>query len=171
MADTKKISTLITNNKVDENGEVISVETITTKFVEREPDYVKLYITDILKLSNISKSNNDILFSILKRMNYNNEVFLLSYVKEEIAGELGLKAVTINKAIGVLTDKDILIRKARGCYLINPFFFGRGKWEDIKKIRLELTYDSRGKHIYKVEIERDELINSFENEKEVQSNS
>jgi DNA-binding MarR family transcriptional regulator len=164
MADTKKISTQITNSLIDENGEMVSTEMITTKFIEREPDYVKLYITDILKLSNISKSNNDILLAILKRMNYNNEVFLLSYVKEEIAEELGLKAVTISKALGVLTQKSILIRKARGCYLINPFFFGRGKWEDIKKIRLELSYDSKGKHIYKVEIERDELINSFENE-------
>lgn len=167
MADTKKISTSITNSQINEDGEVISVEKITTKFVEREPDYVKLYITDILKLSNISKSNNDILLAILKRMNYNNEVFLLSYVKEEIAQELGLKAVTISKALGVLTDKDILIRKARGCYLINPFFFGRGKWEDIRKIRLELSYDEKGRHIYKVEIDRDETINRFENEKKI----
>lgn len=165
MTDKKRIIQQVTNNLISESGEVLTTETVTTKFVEREPDFVKIYIRDILKLSDISKGGNDILLSLLKRMNYENEVFILSYVKEDIAKELNLKAVTINKMVGILTEKNILIRKARGCYLINPFFFGRGKWENIKKIRMELEYDFSGKHTYKVNIDREEITNSFENER------
>jgi hypothetical protein len=160
----KKISQQVTNNIVNENGEILSTETITTKYVEREPDFVKLYISDILKLSDISKGNNDILLALLKRINYENEVFVMSHVKEEIAKELNLKVVTINKAISILSEKNILLRKARGCYLMNPFFFGRGKWENIKKIRMELEYDTDGKHTFRVNIDKESVISIFENE-------
>jgi hypothetical protein len=160
----KKISQQVTNNIVNENGEILSTETITTKYVEREPDFVKLYISDILKLSDISKGNNDILLALLKRINYENEVFVMSHVKEEIAKELNLKVVTINKAISILSEKNILLRKARGCYLMNPFFFGRGKWENIKKIRMELEYDTDGKHTFRVNIDKESVVSIFENE-------
>lgn len=173
MIQTNKISQQVVNNFVNENGEVLTSETITTSYVEREPDFVKLYISDILKLSDISKGTNDILLALLKRINYENEVFILSYVKEEIAKELNLKVVTVNKAVSVLSEKGILLRKARGCYLMNPYFFGRGKWENIKKIRMELVYDETGRQTFKVNIDKENVISAFENEnqKKIQSNS
>jgi DNA-binding GntR family transcriptional regulator len=88
----------------------------------------------------------------------------MSHVKEEIAKELNLKVVTINKAISILSEKNILLRKARGCYLMNPFFFGRGKWENIKKIRMELEYDTDGKHTFRVNIDKESVVSIFENE-------
>lgn len=166
MIQTKKISQQVINNFVNENGEVLTSETITTKYVEREPDFVKLYISDILKLSDISKGSNDILLALLKRINYENEVFILSHVKQEIAQELKLKVVTINKAVSVLCEKSILLRKARGCYLMNPYFFGRGKWENIKKIRMELVYDEIGKQTFKVNIDKENIVSAFESEKQ-----
>lgn len=160
----QKISTSIENTQIGENGEIIKTERITTKYVEREPDYIKLYIKDILKLSDISNANNSILYAILKRLNYQNEVFLLKHVIDEISFELKLKEITIRKAIAALSEKNILIKKSRGCYLVSPYLFGRGKWEDIRSIRLNLVYDERGRHIYNVKIDREEIINSFENE-------
>jgi hypothetical protein len=47
---------------------------------------------------------------------------------------------------------------------MNPFFFGRGKWENIKKIRMELEYDTDGKHTFRVNIDKESVVSIFENE-------
>lgn len=171
MKDLKSISSEIKTTVVDLDGVVNHEKIITTSFLEREPDYVKLYIKDILRLSDIPNSGNSILLAILKRMTYNNDIALYAPVKREIASELELKEVTVSKAIELFTNKSILIRKDRGLYIINPYFFGRGKWEDIRKIRLEVVYSASGRMIMKTEIQ-DNYLENFENGKEeIQSDS
>jgi hypothetical protein len=149
----KRISQEVTHTKTDLNGEVIEEIKNQVAYVEREPDYVKLYISDILRLQDIPKSGNDILLAIIKRMTYNNDIALFAPVKREIASDLGIKEITVSKAIELFTNKSILLRKDRGLYLINPFFFGRGKWDDIRKVRLQVIYSEEGRMILKTEFE------------------
>ncbi|HRC03258.1 MAG TPA: replication/maintenance protein RepL, partial [Niabella sp.] len=149
----KRISQEVTHTKTDLNGEVIEEVKNQVAYIEREPDYVKLYISDILRLQDIPKSGNDILLAVIKRMTYNNDIALFAPVKREIASELGIKEVTVSKAIELFTNKSILLRKDRGLYLINPFFFGRGKWEEIRKVRLQVIYSEEGRMILKTEFE------------------
>jgi len=47
----------------------------------------------------------------------------------------------IEKIIGVYVKRGVLIRKDRGIYLFNPYLFGRGKWQDVNKIRLSISYE------------------------------
>jgi hypothetical protein len=155
--NTKRISQEITNHAINyETGEVTEEKKHQISYVEREPDYVKLYISDILRLTNIPKGSNDIMLSILRRMTYNNDIALFAPVKREIASELGLKEITISKAIELFAKKSIILRKDRGLYIINPYFFGRGKWEDIKKVRLQIEYSKEGRMILKTEFVSEE---------------
>lgn len=156
----KRISQEVTHTKTDLNGEVIEEVKNQVAYIEREPDYVKLYISDILRLQDIPKSGNDILLAVIKRMTYNNDIALFAPVKREIASELGIKEVTVSKAIELFTNKSILLRKDRGLYLINPFFFGRGKWEEIRKVRLQVIYSEEGRMILKTEFETVEVNSS-----------
>jgi hypothetical protein len=148
----KRISQEITNHAINhETGEITKETKHQISFVEREPDYIKLYISDILRLTDIPKGSNDIMLAMLKRMTYNNDIALFAPVKREIANELGLKEITISKAIELFAKKSIILRKDRGLYIINPYFFGRGKWEDIKKVRLQIEYSKEGRMILKAE--------------------
>lgn len=152
MDSKKRISQEITSQVVDnETGEISKEVKHQIAFVEREPDYVKLYISDIFRLTDVPKSSNDIMLAMLRRMTYNNDIALFAPVKREIAKELGLKEVTISKAIELFVKKSIILRKDRGLYIINPYFFGRGKWEDIKKVRLQIEYSKGGRMILKTE--------------------
>lgn len=151
----KKISQEITVDVVNEDGEVLREQKTTTAYVDNEPDYVKMYFRDILKMKDIQKSGNEVLFSILKRIDYSNEIFLFAPVKRKIAEELNLKEVTVSKAIEELCKKEIIIRKERGVYVVNPFYFGRGKWENIKKIRMEIGYDVSGRNLTKIEFDNE----------------
>ena len=140
----KKISQFIENKIINEDSEIVNVNT-STIYVEREPDYIKLYISDLFRLNDIPRASNSILFEILKRMTFNNDIALFAPVKREIARELSCSEVTIKKAIELFTEKGLLIRKDRGLYILNPNVFGKGKWENIKKIRLSLEYSADGR--------------------------
>lgn len=153
--DKKRISQEVTTQMVDENGVLTQELKHQLSYVEREPDYVKLYIGDILRLKDIPRSGNEILLAILKRMTYNNDIALFAPVKREIASELKIKEITVSKAIELFTSKSILLRKDRGLYLINPYFFGIGRWEKIKEIRMQILYSSEGKMILKTEFKEE----------------
>jgi len=124
-----------------DTGEITKAENTTVSRVPREPEFVKVYIKDLARLNNLPGWTNPILFCLLRLMNYNNEIILNAYLKDQIAEELGVTRNSINKGISRLTEKNILIKKGRGAYIANPYFFGRGGWNDIRKIRLQLTYD------------------------------
>lgn len=127
-----------------ETGEILSEKKETTEmgYVETEPQYIKIYLDCILRFKGISSSFNPILLSLCKHMQYadqNQIVFVNKYIKEIICGECGVKIKRVEQAIKEFVDSGLLMRKARGVYLVNPYIISRGKWEDIKKLRA--TFD------------------------------
>lgn len=158
----KKLVREVVTQTVDENGEFVEKKSSQVFAMEREPDYVKLYIDDIMRLNDLPRSSSNILLAIVRRMSYANDIALYAPIKREIEAELGIKEVTLKKAIDLFMENSILFRKARGLYTINPYFFGKGKWEDIKKVRLSVEYSKTGKMVLQTE---------FEYAKEIQSNS
>ena len=160
----KKIIQEVTSQVIDSDGVVVEKSKLTTGWVGVEPDYVKLYLQDLLRISDIPKSSNLILSCILKRMAWStNEIVLIAPVKRQIAMELEISTETIAKAIELFTEKSILIRKDRSFYIVNPYFFGRGKWEEISQIRLTVEYSAKGKMILKTNF--DTQMDIFGNEK------
>lgn len=130
---------------VDEEGVVKSQ--LRESYVDKEPDFIKLYLKDLVMLNDIPKWVSGILFELLKRMEWsNNEIVLNSSIKKRIALELNITAQTIDNALGKFVKKNILKRLDSGIYQANPFLFGRGSWENIRQIRLSVTYDKDGKH-------------------------
>jgi hypothetical protein len=39
------------------------------------------------------------------------------------------------------------MRKDKGMYIANPSLFGKGKWNDIKEIRMSISYSEDGRMI------------------------
>lgn len=130
-----------------DTGEVTKTETMESMQVPKEPDYVKIYIADIIKLKDLPKSHSSVLVAMLQGMNYYNEIPLISCTKKRICDEVNISMETLNKAIQAMTRRGIINRKGQGLYEANPFLFGRGKWSDIHKLRLSITYSKEGKHI------------------------
>lgn len=155
-----KITTELTKTTVDSNtGELLAVSSEKVGIVPKEPNYVKLYLEDIAYLSNIPKWGTTILYELLKRMNYRNEIILSSGIKRMIVSEMHESGLNVTvQAIGnALTDfvkAKILIRKDTGVYLANPFLFGKGEWKDIRNIRLQVGYNLDGTRELKADIEK-----------------
>ena len=123
-----------------------SLKTITTE-VEREPDYVKLYMDDLFMLMDIPKWANKVLLYFISDLSYDGEIFMNKAIKQRAAKSIGLKYSSVDRAVTILSTKNIFISKARGIYTANPKIFGRGNWSNVKKIRMSVTYSENGKAI------------------------
>ena len=129
-------------------GELISRRTNQTLSWGAEPPFIKIYLQDVLYLSDIPRSHENILFELLKRATYAGDeygmtVSLSSGLKKIIAKNLNIKNVrSINNALSELVKGKILFRVGTGMYQFNPYFFGKGDWQDISRLRLEIDYSA-----------------------------
>jgi hypothetical protein len=134
-----------------ETGEVKTTMKLTSIKHENEPNYIKLYIKDLCKLKDIPKSGNDTLNELLLLTDYQNRIILNSFVKNELCKKLKIKMASLDNNISKLTKNEVLQRLGRGTFTLNPNLFGKGKWQDIKKLRIEWEYSATGRTIKQVE--------------------
>lgn len=150
------------NTTIDvSTGEIIKQS--TESIVPKEPNFIKLYLEDLVMLKDVPKWVSGILYELLKRMNYQNEIVLNSEIKRRIAGELEIVPKTIDNALVTFVKKKILIRTGKGIYIANPYLFGKGDWNNVRGIRLSVSYSLGEGKTLNADISK--------NEKEVQSNS
>lgn len=149
----KKVSRVVTNKITDLNtGEIKHEEELIDAYIDKEPDYVKLYLKDIVALNDLPKGLDRVINVLLKTMSYDNMIILNSFIKKQMTEELGYKTVQVlNNNINKLVNAEILYRKGTGTYQVNALYFGRGHWNDIQEIRLQQRYSDKGRD-FKTEI-------------------
>lgn len=165
----RKHTTILQQNEkiiVDGNtGEVIKTKTDTTMRFPSEPEFVKLYIKDILYLKDMPQACSKVLLSLLAKAKYANKttinsadagglvVSMSGYDRKQLMQETGfVRMSSFNNVLTQLVKGNLLIRLGTGAYRLNPYLFGKGNWKDIKKLRATITWDATGKTI-KTEIE------------------
>ena len=132
---------------INENGEIVNKRANKTLSWGSEPPYIKMYLDDIIYLKDMPKSYSPILHEFLKRMTYAGEkegqvIYINSSMKRRVKEALGYKNLSsINNAITDLVKSEVFIRIDTGCYLVNPYIFGKGDWQDISRLRLQINYD------------------------------
>lgn len=143
-SEKKKINYVeVTDNIDNETGEIVSSKVFKSMTVDAEPAFVKLYVEDIVKFNGLPPSASKVFNLMLRHMSYNNIIPCFMPMKKLWATELKISMVTINESIWKLYTSGFLIRYDRGLYIANPNIVGRGKWEDIKKLRMIIEYDEK----------------------------
>lgn len=133
-----------------QTGELLERQTeIHTKTIHRnEPPFIKLYLEDILYMSDMPKAYSSVVYRLLNYTTYANTknglcVILNPYVKKEILKECGWDNMrSLNNALTKLVKGGILKRLGEGTYQFNPYLFGKGEWKDIDNIRVEWDYNA-----------------------------
>lgn len=121
---------------------------LTTTHSERtsEPDFIKLYLDHLAIFNGTSLTVNPILAELLKRTTYaddtsgGQQLVINRAVKKRIAETLQCSENYINKAITSFVKNDYFRRLDRGLYEVNPHYFGKGDWGNIKKLRANYDY-------------------------------
>lgn len=144
--EKKRVSKEVTEKTVDfTTGEVVTEKFVQEGWTDKEPNYVKLYLDNLVLLNGLPKGTSDTLFELLKYMSYENMIILNPFVREKIANALNFKTVqSLNNNLNKLVKNGILENIGRGTYRANPFLFGKGDWNDIKQIRFEVVFGENG---------------------------
>jgi len=163
----KRINVKVSQTKIVdtinvETGEIY--QSIQTKVYgqDKEPNYIKMYIEDIARLNELPIGMNKILIELIKSMGYNNVIPCYKPIKLMICNRLGIGLDYLNKAIDMFNKKGILIRYQRGIYIADPSLFAKGRWEDIKNLRLIIDYNKDGTKSIKSSVndEMEQLLSS-----------
>lgn len=174
-----RINQSIETSVLNANGEFIEKRANKVLSWGAEPSFIKVYLQDILYLSDMPKKHTKVLYELLKRSTYAGDkdgmqVCLSAGLKRMMMKTLNYKTVQpIDNALCELTKGKVLYRIETGVYQFNPYFFGKGDWQDISRLRLEINYDEiKGKTFKAVcEYEEDKDEEDKENNKEEKDNT
>lgn len=142
-----KIKQSVETMVMNEKGKMVSKRANQTLSWGSEPAYIKLYLQDVLYLSDMPTKHSAILYELLKRASYAGDkdgmqVIINASLKRRIKETLGFKNMSsVNNAITDFVKGKILYRVDVGMYNFNPYLFGKGDWQDISRLRLEINYD------------------------------
>lgn len=142
-----KINQSVETMVIDQYGEFVEKRANKTLSWGAEPNFVKLYLNDVVYMSDLPSSNAAVLHQLIGRATYAGEangmqIIINKYVKEQVKNKLGYKSIgSVENAITQLVKGKILYRIDRGVYNLNPYLFGKGDWQDICRLRLEVNYD------------------------------
>lgn len=116
-----------------------------------EPDYIKLYIGDLGGLCGLTDGQRSILLYVAARVGYDGMVILPTGIKEQLAKSANCSVSAVNNAVNFFCKQNILRKEGGGLYELNPDFFARGKWREIRERRkafcTKITYTPDGNRV------------------------
>ncbi len=143
---SRKLTQEIQQELVDNTtGEVITKLTQKTYTASNEPNYIKLYIDDLMRLKDLPKSTNGFFMAILKTMDYENKVYITKHVRQQIIKNMGIGESTLRRLLDNCIKKGLMTKIDSNTFFLNPNIFGRGTWQNVKEIRMLVSYSSKGR--------------------------
>jgi len=127
----------------NKTGEIITDVHRTVKKVQKTPDFVMLFTEGVGYLVNakLTKQEMAVLMLYISRYvsHYENTLLIDKGTKEVVAEELGTTVNFVNKTISKLHKTGIIIKDKH--YKLNPYIFGKGNWNEIRRLRQEIIID------------------------------
>lgn len=136
-----------------ETGEKKGSRSVKSSVVYGEPDFVKLYVEDMLMLMRLSPSHLKLVMWLSRRLTYADDevglcVSLSTALKKLCVEQIGMASVAVlDNALWALNKAGVIKRLGVGLYQLNPYFVGKGNWADVSRIRVTIDYDSLGRRI------------------------
>ena len=102
-----------------------------------EPAYVKFYIDDLASLQKLTAGETQILLYVAACADYKGMIALPAGIKKRIASSASCSDGAVNNSVNKFCKNNILRKEGGGLYELNPDFFARGKWREIRERRKE----------------------------------
>lgn len=125
-----------------------------TKYEEVEPDFIKVYLKDLGAIHSLTGQEVSLLLILSNWITYckdggGNRVSLSTCDRQEIMDSISICSQQLSRLMNSLVKKNILAKEGSGRYFVSPLVLARGKWTDVKEIRMQWAYslDSDGQVI------------------------
>lgn len=124
-----------------ETGEIVEKRREKTVKAGRTPPFVMIFLKDLAKMENLTTAEYKVLMGLLQNVDNKNVISVTKGLKDKIAEEMEINPNSMNTLIGNLKKKKVILPESKGRFLVNPYFFGRGEWNDISELRQTIKYD------------------------------
>lgn len=147
----KSIYTEVERAVNHDTGEITSTTTTNVVKLPKEPPYVKMYIDDLCGLINIGKAPQDVLWYLLKKLDYEGYITISTRFRKVICDGLGIKEQTLRNRLVALTKTGVITNTGTNEYQANPDYFARGEWAQIieqrREFKITISYSEAGRKI------------------------
>ena len=134
-----------------QTGEVKSKEENKIITLPREPPYVKLYIEDLGKILGLTQGCKNLVYCLLNSMGYDGVITIAKGTRERFAEQIGVQERVVKNQITKLCKTNVIKRIGTGEYEMNPNYFAKGDWIDIRKrqndFEMKIKYTKNGREI------------------------
>ena len=120
-------------------GEVVAEETDVTFYIDAETTYVKMYATAACVLGEVPIAERETLRLIAMRLDYDGKVFISKSIQTELCDALHVTPKTLSNRIAYLLKRGMLHRVRYKEYLVNPDYYARGDWTNVKKLKKDFA--------------------------------
>jgi len=117
----------------------------STGEITKEPDFVKLYISDMCKVKGLNSGQVKIFNFMLSNMNWHNVVAYGPNTKAMFLKENEMKNQTFNNNVSKLISAMLIERIGRGEFRVNKKYAVKVDWGKVQNIKWETTYSESGK--------------------------
>lgn len=148
---TKKLSQKTELTVIDQDGQILrhEVERVFKVKKETEPAYVKLYLENITKVTDLKRGSIDVLIKLIELVEYNtNKVVLTPTHRKIIAKSLNIETGSLSNSLTDLKKSGILQDVDKGIFLLNPNILAKGEWSKIKHIRTSINDNNKSDNQY-----------------------
>lgn len=127
---------------------------ITSISSVKEKQYFKMFVEDLALIHKTTHGAKKVLFELLRAyVNRHGEIAMTLHYKKEMQKAIGFSNTkSIDIGIADLIKKGVLLRVARGTFLLNPKLFSQGTVAEIyekemKFCELKVIYSEKGKEV------------------------
>ena len=113
--------------------------------VKREPEFVKMYITDLCSVKGVTALQNKIFYFMLQNMNYENEVSYGSTAKNRFLSEHNTTNASFNNNVKGLLGAKLIGKLSRGEFIVNKKYAVKVPWHKVDSIVWTTTYSKSGR--------------------------
>ena len=139
--------------KDEKTGEVLKDMSVDVIKAKKRDNFIKIFVTNLDFLgANLTNAERQVLVGLLGKVDFQNIVYIHSELRKDLEKKYEISQATITAGIKGLKEKKVLLELtnnlqekfeiyANNAYLINPDIAGKGSFNELKKLRQEISIE------------------------------
>lgn len=134
-----------------ESGETRAIKETNVIKLPSEPPFIKMYIEDLSHFIGLKERHRDIVFELIKKLDFEGMVTLTPRSRATIAERLGISDQSFRNYLSEVVKTGLFKRISHNEFEVNPHYFARGDWQSVyhrrKEFVMEIRYSEKGRVI------------------------
>lgn len=139
--------------KDEKTGEILKDMSVDVIKAKKRDNFIKIFVTNLDFLgANLTNAERQVLVGLLGKVDFQNIVYIHSELRKDLEKKYEISQATITAGIKGLKEKKVLLELtsslqekfeiyANNAYLINPDIAGKGSFNELKKLRQEISIE------------------------------